>query len=234
MSTLPGSRRPAAAWPRYSPPPRPARSPFSWAAAGLVLASLAGCVAAPTPAEWMAVGYRTPLQTLRTFQTAVRAEEPDLELRCFSSAFRERNHVSRLTWREFLEQLEREQPFLRKGVADAEVDGPIELHPDRARIHLTSHGVALSVDFVLEGFGQVWEGENLLVDRDLRFADPDHAGIQEGDAGRRWIYGRLALPEQAEFSTVTEIRLAREWKIDGIESLGEASGKPSAARSPPR
>jgi hypothetical protein len=92
----------------------------------------------------------------------------------------------------------------------------------------------LEVALVLEDFGQVWEGERLRVDEDLRFTDPDHLGIQEGAGGSRWLYGRLALPAGAELSDVTEMRLAREWKIDEIETLGEASGKAPSAGAPPR
>jgi hypothetical protein len=195
---------------------------------------LAGCVSAPTSKDWMEVGYRTPLQTLRTFQTAVRAEEPDLELRCFSSAFRARNQISRLTWREFLEDLERREPWIRKGIADAEVEGSIERHGDRARLHLASHGYQMRVDLVLEDIGQVWAGDRLLVDQDLSFSDPEHTGIQSGPGGGRWIYGRLALGTDADPADITELRVAREWKIDGIENLGEASSQPSSARSPPR
>ena len=195
---------------------------------------LAGCVAAPTSKDWLEVGYRTPLQALHTFQTAVRAEEPDLELRCFSASFRSRNHVSRLTWREFWDELEHREPWLRKGISDAEVVGAIEQHGDRARIQLASHGIRLKADLVLEDSGQVWAADRLLVDEDLRFADPEHTGLQTGPSGDRWIYGRLALPAQPELAAVTELRLAREWKIDGIENLGEASGQPSIARSPPR
>jgi hypothetical protein len=209
------------------------RAPFLALLAGS-LALVPSCVSAPAASDWMAVGYRTPLQTVRTFQTAVRAEEPDLELRCFSSAFRARNHISRLTWREFFEELQKQQPFLRKGIADAEVEGDIDQRGGRARVRLASHGVELRVDLVLEDFGQVWTGDSLLVDEDLKFSDPEHTGLQEGAAGGRWFYGRLALPAEAPTSKITELRLAREWKIDGIESLGEASGQSSSARSPPR
>jgi hypothetical protein len=196
--------------------------------------ALAGCVSAPTSRDWMEVGYRTPVQTVRTFQTAVRAEEPDLELRCFSNGFRERNHISRFAWREFFDELEREQPFLRKGIADAKVAEPVERKGDSARIVLSSHGVSMRIDLVLEGSGQVWAGEDLVADEDVRFADPDYFGVINGEGGARWIYARMPLASGVDARAVTEMRLAREWKIDGIETLGEASGKPSSARSPPR
>ena len=125
-------------------------------------------------------------------------------------------------------------PWLRKGIADAEVVGEIDRHGARARIQLVSHGVHLRADLVLEDSGQVWAADRLLADEDVRFSDPEHTGVQTGPSGDRWIYGRLALPAEADLAAVTELRLAREWKIDGIENLGEASGQPSIARSPPR
>jgi hypothetical protein len=199
-----------------------------------VAPALGACVGAPTSQDWMQAGYRTPEQTLHTFQTAVRADEPDLELRCFSSGFRARNHVSRFTWREFLDELRRSQPFLRKGIVDAEIDGPVERSARRASIRLLSHGVAMRIDLVLEDSGELWAGGDLVLDQDLEFADPDHTGVQSGARGEQWIYARLALPNAVAAGDVTEIRLAREWKIDGIANLGEASETASAARPPQR
>jgi hypothetical protein len=194
--------------------------------------ALAACVGAPTSQDWMAAGYRTPEQTVHTFQTAVRADEPDLELRCFSSGFKARNNVSRFTWREFMDELERSQPFLRKGLVDAEIDGPVERSARRATLRLRSHGVAMRIDLVLEDFGELWAGRELVLDQDLSFSDPDHSGVQAGARGERWMYGRLPLPEAVDAADVTEIRLAREWKIDGFATLGDASENSPAARPP--
>jgi hypothetical protein len=207
---------------------------FLQSAAACAALLVGACVAAPTSKDWLEVGFQTPLQALRTFQTAVRAEEPDLELRCFSVSFRERNHISRLTWREFLDELERREPWLRKGIADAEISGELERRGTRARIHLVSHGIRIEADLVLEDSGQVWAADRLIADEDLRFSDPEHTGVQTGANGERWMYGRLPLPADADLAAVTELRLAREWKIDGIENLGEASSQASIARSPPR
>ena len=69
------------------------------------LVGLASCTSLPTPAEMLAIGYRSPEQCFETFQTAVRADEPALEYSCFSQHFRSANRVSQLVWREVREQL---------------------------------------------------------------------------------------------------------------------------------
>jgi hypothetical protein len=191
----------------------------------------AGCrVSPPEPADWLAVGFRTPQQTFRTFQTAVRADEPELQRRCFSAGFVAENHLSRRTWLEFWDRLRAEEPFLSKGLADAEIEGTIERDGDRARLVARSHGREIEVRFVLDDFGEVWAGAEAVVDEPIRFQK--NVGIQEPGEGQRWIYGQLPLPRSraVAISDVTELRLGREWKIDGIGLLDEASKSAAPAR----
>ena len=196
----------------------------------LVIAGWAGpgCVSPPSAAELLAVGFRTPEQTFATFQTAVRAEEPDLQVRCFSSRFVAENRLSKLTWREFWDQETRRQPLLRKGIADARPEGAVDRRGDRAQLVLESHGRRMRVAFVLDDFAEVWAGSDPLVDEEVRFRD--RVGMQEAGDGSRWLYGQVRLPSRAPagLAPITELRLGREWKIDGIEVLDEASGSSSA------
>lgn len=202
--------------------------------AGVLVVALAaglGCRVAPAEAEdLLAVGFRSPQQTFRTFQTAVRADQPDLQRRCFSAGFLAENRLSKRNWLEFWDRLREEQPFLRKGLADAEIEGSIERAGDRARLVARSHGRVLELSFVLDDFGELWVGTEVVVDEPIRF--PRTVGVQEQGEGQRWIYGQLALPRSRPIalSDVTELRFGREWKIDGIGLVDEASKSAAPAR----
>lgn len=190
----------------------------------------AACVSAPDAKDWLAIGFRTPEQTFATFQTAVRADEPGLEYRCLSTQFVSSAGISNLTYREFREEMRRKNPLLRKGIADAALEGPPEIRGDRARFVAASHGRRIRFELVREGFGQLWSQGELVADEPLPFQRA--TGAQNADDGSTWFYGRMRLPEGRRAEDVTEVHFASEWKIDGIESLGEAS-KSSGPMSPP-
>ena len=189
----------------------------------LVMAGLLpGCVSPPTAAELLATGFRTPEQTFETFQVAVRARENGLARRCFSSAFLAQNRLSGMTFGEFIDELEDEEPFLRKGLADAEIVGPVQYVGIRARLEAVSHGTRMQIEFVREGFGEVWSGDQRTVDENLDF--DEHTGIQSGADGGRWFFGQLPLPAGAPSSALSELRIGTEWKIDAL-GLAEAPSK---------
>ncbi len=198
--------------------------------AGLLwgLCQLGGCwVAPPRAADLLAVGFRTPEQAFRTFQTAVRADEATLEFRCFSIGFTHRNHLSQRTYREGRNQLRAQYPWLRKGIADAEITQPTVVRGERARMQIASHGHRFGVDLVREDFGEVWAGSELVVDPDdLNFEE--HAGFQPAPDGSRWFYGHIPWPSGSAVrdADITEIRVGREWKIDGIEAVDSAEHPP--------
>jgi len=175
------------------------------------------CVAPPTHADLLAVGFRSPELTFRTFQTAVRADDPGAQRRCLAAGFLARHGLSELGFREFWEILEREEPFLRKGIADAEVSSPAEVRGDRARLRARSHGRTLQVDLRREDFCEAWEGPVKRADEAAPFGD--RTGVQSGEDGSRWMYGRMSLPEGVRPERITELRFGREWKIDGFEDL---------------
>lgn len=189
---------------------------------------LAACVSAPEAKDWLAIGFRSPEQTFATFQTAVRADEPGLEYRCLSSHFV--SGISNLAYREFRQELRRENPLLRKGLADAELESPPEIRGDRAVVVARSHGRRIRFELVLEDYAQMWAKDELVVDEALSFQRA--TGAQRAEDGRAWIYGRLPLPADRDARDITELHFGREWKIDGIESLGEASKSPGPV-SPP-
>ena len=190
----------------------------------LALATLAvpACrVSPPTNAQWLAVGFRSPEQTFATFQTAIRADDPDLQRRCFSSGFLAANRLSSLNWRLFMDAMRDEQPLQRYGIASAEIEGAVERSGDRARLVATSHGRSMRLDLVLEDYYEVWSGAEPVLDESARFRDL--VGIQETADGSRWIYGQVPLPpgRAVALGDVTEITLGREWKIDGFAMIDD-------------
>ncbi len=192
----------------------------------------AGCVSPPSTKDLLSVGFRTPEQTFATFQTAVRADDPGLEFRCFSAGFRTRTQppLSQLNYREFREVLRREHPLLRKGLADARIES-MERRGSRARLRASSHGQQLEIQLALDDYAEVWAGGEPVVDESIDFEQ--RTGTQTAADGRRWIHGSSPLPDGFDAARVTELRFGREWKIDGIATVGEASEeRRSAAPNP--
>ena len=180
----------------------------------LALAS-AACVSPPKPADWLAIGFRTPEQTLRTFQTAVRADEPLLEYRCFSSAFLARNRISQPAWRELRDQLWG-TTGARWAVAHAELPQAARIVGDQAELTLAVLGHRRVVRLVREDFAELWSGDRRILDDRADFSSS--TGVQE-HGEKRWIYAQVELPKGHERSEVSELVLGREWKIDDISAL---------------
>jgi hypothetical protein len=171
----------------------------------------------------MKVGFKAPVQTIETFQTAVRADAPDLEYRCFSAGFRRRNHISKLTWREAREELRHQYPWLRRGLSDLSVEGTVHVEGDHAQVLCVSHGQRFRVGFVREDFAELWSGDHLVSDDpDVEFGQ--QTMTQRDDRGEVWFYGCAKLPGNAD--DVTEVRVGREWKIDAFESVDDDGAIP--------
>ena len=210
-------------------PPRGSSRTWPWTL-GFAIAASGCCVAPPQAGDLLDVGFRTPEQTFRTFQTAVRAEDPGALRRCFSASFIAENQLSELVFREFWEQLKDDQPFLRTGIADASIEEPVEIRRNLARLNAVSHGERIRIALVREDFCEAWEGAERRIDEAAAF--PDRSGVQEGSDGTRWIYGRMPVPEGVATDRITELRVGREWKIDGFEQLGEKGGEKAPASAP--
>lgn len=174
------------------------------------LVGLTSCPSLPTPAEVRATGFRSPEQCFRTFQCAVRADDPAWEYQCFSGHFRSQNHVSQLVWREVREQLWG-QVGMRWAVANAKPSAPARVQGKRAWMEVSALGKRVRLEFVIEEFGKTWNGETLLSDEELDFRRS--SGVQDG----RWFYGQVQLPEAVDPATVTEMNLGQEWKLDLID-----------------
>lgn len=199
-------------------------------AARLALVSLfsvlAGCLSAPSSADWLAAGFRTPEQAFKTFQTALRSKEPEFEFRCFSLRFLEEHRISRPVYLAVREQLQSSNPLLWVGMATAELEGAPRIDGKRALLTVRALGKRVRVGLVREDFGQLWAGQELVLDESIGF---DQAtGAQDTPDGAQWMFGQLRLPAGTAAQDLTEIHLGREWKIDGVEEIVEPS---SAARA---
>jgi len=202
-----------------------------------LLVALAACVSAPRAADWLDVGFRSPRQAFRTFQTAVAGDQADLEYRCLSRAFRRREGISSLlVYREFRERLLREAPSVRR-IADAEV---LELRRTgshtaelEAEVRTLFRDVRFRVGFARQDFYELWGGERLIADGDVEFersvAPRASASGLPGIAA--WVPAppEPQGPDAGAESEPSELRLGQEWKIDSIEVLTD-DGPGTAAK----
>ncbi len=192
------------------------RAPL-YASSVLVWALAAGCLSAPKAEDWLAVGFRSPEQTFRTFQTGLRAGLPDLEYRCLGTGFKQRaaregGAFSQLFYLEFRRELFHTRPWL-KLVARAQVERVEELEPGRvrmvAKVDTWFHDETFALEFVREDFYELWIGDK-RVDDDL--ADWRALARERGGA----LVVSVPLPAGLGALEIGELRAGREWKIDGF------------------
>jgi len=176
---------------------------------------LVGCVSAPKPADWLAVGFRTPEQTFRTFQTGLRSDQPDLEYRSFSYRFKKANGINQGFYREFRKELFAAHPLLR-WAATAEIVGREELHDGTvrltARLDTWLHDEVFTVDFIREDFYEIRRAGEIADDDIVRFED--HV------AYRNESY-LVSIPDEAgvPVEEVSEIRVGHSWLISGFPTI---------------
>jgi hypothetical protein len=203
-------------------------SPGTYVLLAALWALLAGCLAAPEPEAWLAVGHRTPEQTFRTFQTALRADEPDLEYRSLGHDFKRRNGVTQLGYREFRRELFSSRPWL-KLAARAEIREVRELAPGRvllvAEVDTWFHDETFALELVREDYYELYAAARPGEDEEEGGArvDDDFAPwsrIARAEEGTLVV--RVPLPEDLDVREVGELRAGHEWKIDGFPMLGEA------------
>jgi len=199
-------------------------------AAAALAAPLAGCLCPPEAEELLAVGYRSPHQALETFQTYLRADLPAREYLCFSDGFRRRNGLSAATYGEGRERLFREQPWL-KLLARAEVVGERAVGEEEHWIDVRALGRTVRVKLVREGFFEIFGGDELLTDA---YADFDALVRVAGEGRQARLEARIPLDTRpGELAGMSEVTVARHWKIDAFYELGEQDEPlPSASPGP--
>ena len=175
-------------------------------------ALLVGCLAAPTPEDWLAVGFRTPEATFATFQTALRADQAQLEYLCLGTDFKRRVGASLFGYLEYRRELFGAQPWL-KWAATAEIEQVQRLSEHRVRlvaeVDTWFHDETFAVELVREDY---WE---LYVDGVRRHDDLSSwrrlARERDGE-----LTVAVPLPEGLSATEVSELRAGREWKIDAF------------------
>jgi len=207
------------------PRSRTPRSPWLLA---LTASLVACCVSPPTAEELLDVGFRSPEQAFRTYQTAMAGDHLDLEYRCLSADFRADNGIDGMVYRLGREELLKQQPFV-KLLADGEIEASRELSPT-----LVELDVKVSAMFVTKhirvwmtrlDFYEAWRGDELAFDA---FADfQDHVFLEDGDPDQ--MFAIVSVPEGQDGTSVTELRFGREWRIAGFELIQEP--EPAAADS---
>jgi hypothetical protein len=172
------------------------------------LAALSGCLGAPSSEDWLAVGFRTPEQTFRTFQSALRADLPDLEWRTLSADLKQ-EIGGQLGYRLFRTELFRRQPWL-KFAARAEIVETHELAPDRVRlmacVDTWFHDESFAVDFVREDYYELWIDGRCVQDDAVPWSQ---IAREEGDL----LTVRVPLSGALEPGSSRELRAGHEWKI---------------------
>lgn len=219
-----------------------ARVPLALAS---VLLGLGSCVCPPSLDEWSEVGFRTPEETLRSFQLAVRADAPRVEYRCLSAKLR--RGVPQIAWREAREEWYAENPFLRSGIAKAEIVSREALGDARYRFVVESYGRSFVIELVREDFAQVYSEGELVVDELLPYdrSDPyrdafeDFASVSAPENGARFVSGGITVPADALPETpgmppsISELRIGFEWKVDALGPVEEADSSPDSKAPTP-
>jgi hypothetical protein len=180
---------------------------------------LAGCLSGPTDEDWLAVGFQTPEQTFRTFQTGLRADNPDLEYRCLGSGlkrrFREENDglpLTQLAYREFRRELFSRYPWL-KWAAKARIREVTPLGPGRVRLRAEVdtwfRDEEFAIDLAREDFYEVYADGRRVADDASDWGDM--ATVEGGE-----LVVRVPRPPDLGLDRVSEVRAGHEWKIDGF------------------
>ncbi|MCY3003630.1 MAG: hypothetical protein NTV21_17680 [Planctomycetota bacterium] len=179
---------------------------------------LAGACRSVEPAELVAANKTTARDTIKAFQTYLRADLYEQEYGCFSSDFKRREGVSLFTYSEFRDRLAKEQPWYRL-IGSAEIVEERELGPARREIDLAIAGKKLRATLVREDFFRIWwhdayEDGRRPAGTLVRFTEPS-------DSPSKMV---AEFPLERSGRTVEDLSRAtveRLWLIDGVELLSD-------------
>jgi len=163
----------------------------------------------PSAEEFLDLGYRSPRQAFQTLKAGIRGDLPRLEYRSLSSGFRRRNGLSQLSYREFREEWFSKNPWIKLALSQTEVLERTERSETEVTLRVGALGSEFLVELVAEDFYQLWDGEELREDALI----DDLGALLRPEAGD-WV---ARVPGDGD--SPSELRVGREWKVDGIASL---------------
>ena len=203
----------------------------------LACSALAACVGAPDAERLLAVGWRTPEQAFETFKTAIAADQPHLEYRCFSAGFRRANGLSENVYREARARLLEEQPFIR-WFSKAEIERSesrgervqyLEVVVD-AKVAARRFGVVLVRDDAIEIYsGDPEHRGELVFDAYVEFGELVRVETHDDGSYELRVRERFYPNGALDGARLGEVRVLQEWKIDELLELDD-EGRP---KSPP-
>jgi len=181
----------------------------------LVVSTSVACVSPPAAEDYLEVGFRSPEQAFRSFQTAMAGDQIDLEYRCLGREFRLDNGIDGMTYRVGREQLFDENPFIKlvtqgKIVGSERLDAAHHLLTVRVKNWFVDQ--TFEVQLVREDFMEAWgEERSLFFDfasfEEHVFTDEDNPSL---------IYAVVQAPPDIDPSQISEIGFGREWRIAGF------------------
>lgn len=195
----------------------------------LVLTS--ACISKPTPQDYLDVGFQSPEQAFRSFQTALAGNQLDLEYRCLGQGFRADNELDGLTYRLAREEMLKENPFIR-WVAMGEVVDSERMGERHHRLTVRVKNWIADESFYVylerEDYFEAFVGERSAF---FDFAPfEDHVFIDENDPSV--IFGIAQAPPEIDPTTITELNFGRDWRIAGFEQLPKPENAPPSPPSP--
>ena len=191
-----------------------------------LLPGLTACWAPrPSPEDWLQVGFRSPEQTFRTYQTAFATDQVDLEYRCLSVGMKQAQGIDSATYRIARDELLASVPGLKR-VAAAEIRRSWAVDEERwrliAHVEVLWIDKYLLVDLVREEFFEVYAGPERVLDG---FAAFDEIVVLDDSVAPPILWAGvdaadpLGLAPPLDPAGVTELRVGREWKIDALVPL---------------
>jgi hypothetical protein len=182
---------------------------------------LGACICPPEASELARAGKRSPEQAFESFQAYMRADLLEEEYRAFSTRFTAENQLSFTTYAEGRERLFAEKPWL-KLLVRAEVVGGRRVAEGVHELDVRVAGRTFRVRMAREDFFEIRAGERLLADGEAPFGRLVRVrplpAPEEGSRVAATVAVELA-PEELE--AMSELLVAREWKIDAFAELGE-------------
>jgi len=207
-------------------------SEFRWWPA-LVVGLVGACVAPqPSPKQVANISLGDPQSAFEAFITAHQGDLLGVEYECFSMRLRRKHGLSQHAYREFRDQLLKQEPNLTWALSRARIDELLHLEP--RHVHLKAHvdmpglvgwfqdEILIEVHLVLEDRYQVLAGNRTLAARGgppETFDLLDSGVLAISDDGKL-LTARIPLSgplERVELGDITSLEVLSRWRIDRLK-----------------